>query len=101
MITERMQTPQVADWFAPTGQVFNECTILSYDSHLDRVRENRPDRVIWNGKEMVVIDFKTGREHEGHHVQVRNYMDLLRDMGYASVSGYLWYIRTNRIVSVK
>lgn len=101
MITERMQTPQVTDWFAPTGQVFNECTILSYDSHLERVRENRPDRVIWNGKEMVVIDFKTGREHEGHHVQVRNYMDLLRDMGYASVSGYLWYIRTNRVVSVK
>ena len=101
IIDERMKTPQVANWFAPTWKVFNECTILSYDSHLGIVREKRPDRVIYNGKEMIVIDFKTGREYEKHHAQVRDYMDLLRDMGYNNISGYLWYIRTNRVVGVK
>jgi ATP-dependent exoDNAse (exonuclease V) beta subunit len=101
IIDERMKSPQVANWFAPTWKVFNECAILSYNSHLGIVEEKRPDRVIYNGEEMVVIDFKTGREYDDHHEQVRTYMDLLHDMGYNNISGYLWYIRTNRVVSVK
>ncbi|MGI6242814.1 MAG: UvrD-helicase domain-containing protein [Prevotella sp.] len=100
IIDERMRTPQVAEWFSPTWKVFNECTILSYDQQTGQVKENRPDRVIYNEKEMIVIDFKTGKEYDSHHVQVRNYMNLLRSMGYDNVSGFLWYIRTNRIVSV-
>lgn len=100
IINDRMKTPQVSDWFSPTWKVYNECTILSYDHETGLVKENRPDRVIYNEKEMIVIDFKTGKEYDRHHVQVRNYMSLLRNMGYNNVSGFLWYIRTNRIVSV-
>ena len=100
IIDDRLKTPQVADWFSPTWKVYNECTILSYDYETGQIKENRPDRVIYNEKEMIVIDFKTGREYESHHVQVRNYMSLLRNMGYDNVLGFLWYIRTNRIVRI-
>lgn len=100
-IDERLATPQVAEWFAPHWQVFNECTILAYDEGLGRVREIRPDRVVYDGKRMVVIDFKTGQEHDDHHAQVRRYMQLLRAMGYGDVAGRLWYIRTNRVVTVQ
>ena len=48
----------------------------------------------------MVIDFKFGRPDEEHHQQVRLYMDLLRQMGYHSVSGFLWYVYTNHIEEV-
>lgn len=100
VIDERMKTPQVARWFKPTWKVFNECAIISYDEASGHVRECRPDRVVMDDKEMIVIDFKTGGERKSHHAQVGRYMRLLCDMGYDNVSGYLWYIRTNRIVRV-
>ncbi len=100
IIDDRMQTPQVADWFSPRRSVFNECTILAYDEALQRVKEQRPDRVVYDGNQMIVIDFKTGKEYEEHRQQVARYMALLHSMGYSNVSGYLWYIRTNRVVGV-
>lgn len=100
IIDERMKSKQVADWLSPHWKVFNECTILAFDESEGRVREHRPDRVIYDDNQIIVIDFKTGAEHEAHHDQVRRYMDLLRNMGYQNVSGYLWYIRTNRVTAV-
>lgn len=100
IIDARLQSPQVAAWFAPHWQVLNECTILSIDPASGQVREQRPDRVIYDGRQLVVIDFKTGAERDAHHAQVRRYMQLLRDMGYPRVSGCLWYIRPNRVVPV-
>lgn len=100
-IEKELSIPQVKYWFSPQWQVFNECSILYYDEAEGHVREQRPDRVIYDGKEMIVIDFKTGRELDKHKVQVRSYMRLLTDMGYRNVSGYLWYIRHNNIVRVE
>lgn len=100
IIDDRLQNPEVAQWFAPHWQVFNECTILAYDEAEGRVREQRPDRVVYDGQRMLVIDFKTGGRREEHQLQVARYMRLLRDMGYNNVKGYLWYIRTNSVVSV-
>ena len=80
--------------------MFNECSILYYDEEQGQVRERRPDRVIYDGKQMTVIDFKTGKQLERHQEQVRQYMNLLYDMGYQNISGYLWYIQNNNIVKV-
>ncbi len=99
-IEKELSIPQVRDWFSPRWQVFNECSILYYDEVEGHVREQRPDRVIYDGDEMIVIDFKTGRELDKHKAQVRSYMRLLSGMGYRNVSGYLWYIRHNNIVRV-
>lgn len=100
-IANRLSTPEVRRWFDPHWQVFNECAILTYDDEAERVVERRPDRVIYDGHEMVVIDFKTGAESPKHQQQVQQYMSLLTEMGYPQVSGYLWYIHTNRIIPVK
>ena len=53
-----------------------------------------------DGTEWVVVDFKFGRERDEYHDQVRQYMDLLRQMGHTRVSGYLWLVYSNRIVEV-
>ena len=50
-----------------------------------------------------VVDYKSGEERKGHHRQVREYMELLRQMGYTEVSGYLCYLYepTPKILQVK
>ena len=54
-----------------------------------------------DGKETVVVDFKFGKPKEEHQEQVRGYMDLLREMGYQNITGYLWYVYPNKVVEVK
>lgn len=100
LISSRMQHSDVARWFAPGWQVMSECSILVGHNPDGTLRELRPDRVITNGQETLVIDFKTGRQREEHQAQVRGYMQQLEAMGYTGVRGYLWYIRTNTVVPV-
>lgn len=100
-IANRLQSPEVRQWFDPHWKVFNECTILTYDDETQTLVEKRPDRVVYDGQQMVVIDFKTGAERPEHQRQVNEYMTLLRHMGYPHVSGYLWYILTNHVLPVK
>lgn len=99
-IGKELAEPQVREWFSPHWTVMNERSILFYDEGNGHIAEQRPDRVIYDGKEMTVIDFKTGRQLEKHKSQVRGYMRLLKDMGYDNVRGYLWYIRHGEIVEV-
>ncbi len=91
----------MADWFSDRWQVYNECTILSFDEETHEIVEHRPDRVITNGHEMVIIDFKFGTSKPQYHQQVRQYMDLVTSMGEKNVKGYLWYVYTNKIEEVK
>ena len=53
------------------------------------------------GDEVVVVDFKFGKPDADYHRQVREYMQLLRDMGHQQVKGYLWYVYSNQIEEVK
>ena len=99
-INKAFADPRVRDWFSPRWRVYNECSILYYDPSEQRIREQRPDRVIYDGKRMIVIDFKAGREREEHKEQVRSYVTLLNDMGYKDVEGYLWYIRHHNVIKV-
>ncbi len=99
-IEDKLSNPQVSDWFSPRWKAFNECSMIYFDPEEQRVKEQRPDRVVYDGKKMIVIDFKTGSELEKHKRQVRGYVHLLNDMGYKDVEGYLWYIRNDDIVKV-
>ena len=101
LLRRRLNSPQVASWFEPgRWQLFNECTILSNDPQTGRIVERRPDRVMTDGHETIVVDFKFGREREEYHEQVRQYMQLLTTMGHQRVRGYLWLVYTNKIIEV-
>ena len=95
-----MSDMRVKDWFSDKWKVFNECTILSLDKN-GKLRERRPDRVMTDGKQIIVVDFKFGSKRNEHHLQVREYMDLLSAMGHANVKGYLWYVYESIIEEVK
>jgi CRISPR/Cas system-associated exonuclease Cas4 (RecB family) len=100
MIDERLHSPKVADWFSARWQVFNECTILEYNPEEKNVVEHRPDRVITDGQQFIVIDFKFGKPNGEYETQVRRYMSTLKSMGYEQVQGYLWYVYSNKTQEV-
>ena len=96
-LTDLLQTPQVKDWYSEQYVVLNEVDILSADG-----LTKRPDRVMLRGEEVVVVDYKFGqRVLKSHQAQVRNYLRLIREMGYTQVSGYLWYVALGKIEVVK
>lgn len=99
-LSEALQNPTVRDWFSARWTLFNECNILSPHADEDGKKERRPDRVMLDGDEMVVVDFKFGRKSERHIRQVQGYMRLLKAMGYPHVKGYLWYVLFNEVEPV-
>ncbi|MBR5656147.1 MAG: UvrD-helicase domain-containing protein [Prevotella sp.] len=101
LLKDRLQNERVADWFSDRWTLYNECSILSVNPISNEVVEQRPDRVMIDGNEVVVVDFKFGRPRTEYHTQVRHYMSLLSDMGYQNVKGYLWFVYSNKIEEVK
>ncbi len=100
MIRKRFEDKRVAEWYSDRWTLFNECAILDVDPETNVAYERRPDRVMTDGKETVVVDFKFGRPRNDYHDQVRTYMQLLSKMGHEHVRGYLWYVFSNEIVEV-
>ena len=101
MLAKRLSDKQVADWFDSRWTVFNECSILEYDKNTNKVIERRPDRVITDGTRMKVIDFKFGKPCNEYINQVKQYMSLLKSMGYQNVEGYLWFVYSNKVNKVE
>ena len=95
-----VEHPEAARWFDGTGKIFNERAIIGGELETSR----RPDRVIfYPDSHIEVVDYKSGEERKAHHRQVREYMELLRQMGYTEVSGYLCYLHESapKILQVK
>ena len=100
MLQKRLKDPRVADWFSNRWILFNECAILSVED--GQVCQHRPDRVMTDGHEWIVVDFKFGSPKPEYHDQVRRYMNLIQEMTTTNISikGYLWYVYSNQIEEV-
>ena len=99
MIRKRLESEKVSDWFSDRWEIFNECSIISMNK--GKMEVHRPDRVMKDANETIVVDFKFGKPRQEYHDQVKGYMDLLSGMGHPNVKGYLWYVYPNKIVEVK
>ena len=89
-------SPRMRDWFtAPWVLKLEEAIYIDH-------RELRPDRVMINPRtnEAVVLDYKFGGWDDKYILQVRDYMEALRRMGYNPVRGYLWFARQNKLFAV-
>jgi len=89
-----VKAPPVSDWFKAGNTVMREAEIL-----MPAGNTRRPDRVIAEEDKTIVIDFKFGEENPRYFDQIDQYRNLLLDMGYRNIEGYLWYIDKNKIVS--
>ena len=92
--------PQVQDWYSGDWQLFNECDIIWQEK--GELRTRRPDRVMMRDNEIVVVDFKFGKQNKKYNKQVQGYMQLLTRMGYPkeNIKGYLWYVEEDLIEKV-
>ena len=95
-----LKQEEAKTWFEPRWQVINEGTILTRTPQ-GGTQAWRPDRVVCDKEQTIVIDFKTGQPRREHETQVINYMQCLRDMGYPNVEGRIWYTDTQSVVKVK
>lgn len=97
-VHKALSQPQVVSWFDPANKVLNERDIINYTTHTQR-----PDRLVFtpDGR-VIVIDYKTGEEHnDKYQWQVSHYMELLSQMGFSTIEGYIWYVETGKIVPVQ
>jgi len=99
MVAEELQhfwnMPETESWFTADAQVLNETTIL-----IPTGEQYRPDRVVIRGNDAIIIDYKFGdKESETYLQQVKQYMNLITQMGYAT-SGYVCYVSLKKVEKV-
>ena len=99
MIARALEHPEVREWFGGGWErVRNENEIIIPG----RGSTRRPDRVMIDGRRVVVVDYKFGlRDAERHRRQMREYLRLLGEMDYAPAEGYLWYVKLGKIEKVE
>ncbi len=98
MLSEAISGSDVAEWFSGKWRVVNERSIL-----MPKKAICRPDRILVSPdrSKAVVVDYKFGAEPEGkaHVRQVGKYMEAVgQALGIKDVEGYVWYVRTGKIV---
>lgn len=86
----------IGEWFALGNKVLNESSVLNNKS--DGKISYRPDRVIINGNNVTVVDYKFGKESDKYNKQIESYISILKTMGYFNVKGYIWYVSERRVV---
>ena len=85
-------------WFPLPGdaaRVVNEQDIFDAGGRVER-----PDRVILQGREAVIVDYKFGHEEAGYRSQLRRYARLWHELGYEIRGAYLWYVMEDKCVDV-
>ncbi|MCQ2272660.1 MAG: UvrD-helicase domain-containing protein [Bacteroidales bacterium] len=82
-----MSDDDLKPYFSPEARVLNETSILNTDGHI-----YRPDRIVFLEDEVMVIDYKTGKENEAYQQQLDRYCNLLRQMGYHNVKSRILYL---------
>ncbi len=94
-ITNLLNHPEVAPWFSGSWEVKTEVPVLPLSGEMKRL-----DRVMLKEDEAVVIDYKSSAKNIEDPMQVQQYVQLLREMGYKKVEGYLLYLADTEVVRV-
>lgn len=85
---------QTKNWFSKEWTVYNECSILTSKGPI------RPDRVITNGEETIVIDFKFGKPDTEYENKITLYKQKLQEIGLPNVKAFLWYVYTDKVEEI-
>ena len=91
--------PEAKRWFAPKAQVFCEAELITRIA--GKPEALRPDRVVVHADAVEVIDYKSGKPKAADHQQVRQYMEVLREVYTQPVHGYVLYTEPLEAVPVE
>ena len=94
-ILELLNNPSVCNWFDGSMHVVTEKEILYKEG-----KTKRPDRIMIQNKNAIIVDYKTGKPHTSHQEQILQYVSLLKDMNFEKVNAFLWYLGDNNVIEV-
>lgn len=105
-LEKMLEKPTVASWFRPGLRVLAERPILEADKNGTHM--HRPDRIVIDEEgQVIVIDYKTGKESKRHRSQVTDYVEMLRKLKdgkgtplFQNVKGWLWYLEEDIIEEI-
>jgi ATP-dependent exoDNAse (exonuclease V) beta subunit len=87
--------PFFASWFESEGVLLKEQGIL-----LPGGESKRPDRIIIEEEQAIIVDFKTGEAYGSHQKQVKEYMKLVGQLTSLPTKGFLCYLEKNEVKEV-
>ena len=87
VVIQIVSHPDLKSYFQKDSVVLNEQEIITENGLI-----LRPDRLVFNKDEVVVLDYKTGAPHSKYQDQVRSYGIALEQMGYKLDKSILVYI---------
>lgn len=79
VVQKAFSSPEIQDWYSGEWTLFSECAIIYKEKGVLQTR--RPDRVMMKENQVVVVDFKFGKENPKYNKQVKGYMQLLLRWG--------------------
>jgi CRISPR/Cas system-associated exonuclease Cas4 (RecB family) len=85
--------PLLSQYFSEDANAFRERDIIAPSGEI-----LRPDRLNFRGKEVTIIDYKTGNLESSHKEQMEEYAGTLSKMGFEVKNKILVYI--NKEVAV-
>jgi hypothetical protein len=87
-----LKSVEMKPYFAQGLKVKNEEEILLNGGNI-----LRPDRLVFDGNEVTIIDYKTGRANNTHKEQILEYKTEIENMGYKVKECVLTYINDESI----
>jgi ATP-dependent helicase/nuclease subunit A len=95
-VTEVLAHPELNALLSKNASQINEKSIIGIDGKI-----YRPDKLVLNGKQVAIIDYKfTAEESQSHVTQITNYKNLIEAMGYENVQPYLFYALLGKLKAV-
>ncbi|WP_379086012.1 UvrD-helicase domain-containing protein [Pedobacter sp. UC225_65] len=92
-VMEVLEHPELKAVFAQSTESIIEKNIIDADGKL-----HRPDRILINADSVTIVDYKFTLEQSNQHLeQVLSYKELLGQMGFTNVKGYLFYAVTKEL----
>lgn len=79
--------PSLKNYFGEELQIINEREILTESGEVVI-----PDRLVFNGQKVTILDYKTGKPDIKHQLQVDNYAVVLQKMNFEVLEKILVYI---------
>jgi len=87
LLLKTLKDEELYSHFSDEAHILHETYIVDTDG----VRY-RPDRISMIHDEVLIVDYKTGKENPKYKEQLNYYVSLLQEMGYERVKGRLLYI---------
>lgn len=94
-LEEIFKLPPVVRWFDGSGRVIVERSIL-----IPGKGQRRPDRIVIHEDAVDIIDYKTGNPESAHRHQVAEYMELMAQLDFSPVRGFILYIDQKDVLEV-